>query len=106
MNENKVSRRVTLKLLTAVPVVSAVLSACGSKSKPDSCNDVSALSASEKAVRDALKYTDKSPDPAKVCTGCLQWEPNADPAQCGGCKVVKGPIHPDGYCSSWAAKPA
>ena len=106
MNEARVSRRVTLQLLTAAPIVAAVLSACGSKDKPDSCNDVSSLSSSDKAVRDALKYSDTSPDPAKLCKGCLQYEASADPAQCGGCKVVKGPIHPDGYCSSWAAKPA
>lgn len=104
MSEPKVSRRVTLQLLTAAPFVSAVLQACGSKDKPDSCNDVSALSASEKAVRDALKYTDTSADPAKLCKDCIQYVVSPDPAQCGSCKVVKGPIHPDGSCSSWAKK--
>ena len=24
--------------------------------------------------------------------------------ECGGCTLVKGPIHPQGYCNSWAAK--
>ncbi len=106
MSDPKFSRRVTLHFLTAAPILSAVLSACGSKDKPDSCNDVSALSASEKAVRDALKYSDTSPDPAKLCSNCLQYEVAAEPSKCGGCKIVKGPIHPDGYCVSWVAKPA
>jgi len=104
MDEAKVSRRVTLKLLTAAPIVSALLGACGGKDKPDSCNDVTALSPSDKAVRDALKYVDASADPAKKCSDCLQYEPNADKASCGACKVVKGPIHPDGTCASWAKK--
>ena len=26
--------------------------------------------------------------------------------ECGGCTVVKGPIHPQGYCTSWAEKVA
>ncbi len=104
MSEARVSRRATLKLLTVAPIVSAVLGACSSKDKPDSCSDVSALAASDKAVRDALKYEDASKDPAKLCRDCLQYEPSADASKCGGCKIVKGPIHPDGSCASWVKK--
>lgn len=98
------SRRATLHVLGAVPVVSAVLAACGKPHPPDSCGDVSALSGPEQAARSALQYTDRSPNPDKKCSNCKQFKPPAQITECGACQVVKGPIHPEGYCSSWAAK--
>jgi hypothetical protein len=44
-------------------------------------------------------------DATKRCSGCLHYLPAA-PNKCGGCKVVKGPINPDGNCNLYAAKPA
>ena len=72
----------------------------------DPCTDVSGLTDAEKNMRTTLKYVAKSPEAEKNCVNCGLWvEPEAG-AECGGCQVVKGPIHPEGYCTSWVAKPA
>jgi High potential iron-sulfur protein len=103
MRDAKLSRRHALTVLGAVPVAAA-LAACGKKSEPDSCSDVSALSDADKTGRTALQYVDKSTDAAKRCEVCSLYQPAPDAAQCGGCQVVKGPIHPKGYCNAFAAK--
>jgi hypothetical protein len=102
--QERVSRRATLKILVAAPAALAVLNACGKKDKPDSCTDVSALSDPDKTARTALQYTDASPQPDKRCSGCNLYQTPPEPSQCGTCQVIKGPIHPDGYCTSWVAK--
>ena len=104
MRDSKLTRRATLQILVAAPVASALLSACGKKTEPDSCQDVSALSDAEKTGRTALQYVDKSPHADKFCSACNFWQPPGDPAQCGACQLVKGPIHPKGFCTAFAAK--
>ena len=67
------------------------------------CTDTSGLSADEVSARNTLAYVDKSAEAAKNCANCMQF--NAGPAdKCGGCKVLKGPIAPTGYCKVWVAK--
>lgn len=63
----------------------------------------SQLAPEDSKLRETLKYTDRSPDPQKLCNGCQQYLPNTD-ADCGGCKLLKGPIHPAGYCTLFSAK--
>lgn len=104
MRDDKLTRRATLRLLAAAPIAAAALSACGKKTEPDSCQDVSALSDTEKTGRSALQYTDKSPQADKRCENCNFYQAATSPEQCGGCQLVKGPIHPKGYCTAWAAK--
>lgn len=110
MRDDKVSRRGALKLLGGAPLlataVSGVLAACGKKTEPDSCNDVTALTEPEKMARSALQYTDKTPQADKRCDVCTLYQPANEPSQCGGCQIVKGPIHPKGYCTGFVAKPA
>lgn len=102
--QKTLNRRETIRLLVVTPLMAAGLSACGKKSEPDSCSDVSALSEGEKTGRTALQYTDKSPQADKRCDVCTYYQPSSDPAACGGCQLVKGPIHPKGYCTAFAAK--
>ena len=104
MSEKTIGRRATLGLLASTPLWVGVLSACGKKTEPDSCTDVSQLNDADKAARSALQYTDKSPEAARVCNVCTYYQPAQDPAQCGSCKLVKGPVHPKGFCSGFAAK--
>jgi hypothetical protein len=99
---SKIPRR-SLFVLTGAGAASLALAACG-KGPPSSCMDVSSLSPDDKAARGALSYLDKSTDPAKECTKCQQWVAPASIDQCGTCKVVKGPIHPNGTCKSFLAK--
>lgn len=101
MRENQPTRRAMLGLLAAVPP--ALLIGCGKK-EPDSCQDVGALSDADKTTRSALQYVDRGTLAGKECDKCNFWQPPKDPAQCGGCQLVKGPIHPKGYCTAFAPK--
>ncbi|MFT3923022.1 MAG: high-potential iron-sulfur protein [Myxococcales bacterium] len=101
----KLSRRATLQILGAAPALAALFSACGGgKSEPESCSDVGGLSEPEKMARSALQYADQSPQPDKHCRDCHLFVAAPAPSQCGSCQVVKGPIHPNGYCTAWAKK--
>ncbi len=104
MQSDKVSRRIFLTVVSTAGAAAAtgLLAACGAK-KDFSCTDTAALSPAEKTQREAVKYVDRSTEPGKKCNGCQQYQPGAE-GQCGGCKVVKGPIHPEGYCTLWTAK--
>jgi len=68
-----------------------------------SCTDLSGLTDAQKALRGKFAYTDTSADPKKQCVACVQWVP-ALPNACGGCKVLPGPVHPEGTCSLFAGK--
>lgn len=63
--------------------------------------DVAKLPRPAQAQRQALKYVDQTPIPAKNCANCKLYKP-AKP--CNGCTLVKGPIAPQGYCTAWVAK--
>jgi hypothetical protein len=128
-DENSISRRSFLRRLSLLGAVSigagSVLSACGGGSEnadadggdmdtgetepmaDDSftCTDTSGLTEQELATRQNLGYVDESPNPEKLCSNCQFYQPAAE-GQCGGCTLIKGPIHPDGYCNSWVAKTA
>lgn len=68
----------------------------------DPCSDVSDLTEQEKKTRDQFDYVAETPNPEKRCDNCALWvEPEGD-SPCGGCTLVKGPIHPAGYCTAWA----
>jgi hypothetical protein len=74
------------------------------KGPPSSCNDVSGLTADEANLRKTLAYVDRSPDQAKTCEKCQQWVEPPSEDKCGGCKIMKGPVHPKGYCTAFVAK--
>ncbi len=71
-----------------------------------SCTDVSGLTESEASMRDALSYVDTSTEEGKTCANCALYTVAADGENCGGCTLLKGPIHPEGYCISWAVQTA
>ncbi|HEX5658833.1 MAG TPA: hypothetical protein VFX59_16655 [Polyangiales bacterium] len=96
------NRRETIGLLALTPLLG--LAACGKKTEPDACSDLTGLTDGEKTARAALQYVDKSPKPDQRCDLCNYYQPKSDPAACGGCQLVKGPIHPKGYCTAFAAK--
>ena len=106
------SRRDALRNTVALCFVAAggvVAAACSKKdegSKELSCVDTSSLPPQDIQLRTSLAYVDRSPDAAKVCSNCQQFNAPAAAGSCGSCKLVKGPINPAGYCNSWAAKAA
>jgi len=105
MRNGNLSRRellghtVTLAVIGATPIW---LNAC---SKPEfHCEDVSALSEADAQLRSQLEYRDLSPyGEKKSCSNCAFFKAGKE-NQCGQCTIVAGPIHPQGYCNSWAAK--
>lgn len=110
MRDDKVSRRTAVRALGLLPLFGAgaagLLAGCGKKTEPDSCTDLMGVSDAEKAARSALQYADKSPHADKHCELCSLYQPVSDVSKCGGCQIVKGPIHPKGYCTAFVAKPA
>ena len=65
------------------------------------CSDVVLLGAAELATRTSNEYRQHSDLPDQFCLSCLNYVPPANPATCGTCKTVKGPINPDGWCKQW-----
>ena len=67
------------------------------------CSDLSGLTSKEIQKRKALGYVSDSPRPSQVCANCQLWiAPEQEGQPCGGCILIQGPIHPKGYCNSWA----
>jgi hypothetical protein len=67
------------------------------------CEGYDALTEQDLQMRETLQYVDESPNPEELCSNCRFYnEPPAGEA-CGGCQLFKGPVAPDGWCSSWAA---
>jgi len=86
--------------LAALPLAAAL----GCRSPPSSCQDLSGLSPEEVRAREALEYQDQSTEPARTCSGCLQFVEPTGPFSCGSCRLVRGPIHPRGSCRAFAAR--
>ena len=104
MKKDTISRRDWLRdaaLIGVAGLLPASLLACGKKEL--SCSDTSGLSPAETSLRTSLAYVDKSSDVAKTCSNCTLYKAGS-PEQCGSCSLVKGKIHPGGYCNSWAKR--
>jgi len=98
------TRRAALVRVVGLPlaaVVGAELSGCARGPK---CDDTSGLSADDARTRTEIAaYVEQAPDPTKRCALCIQFVPGGKDA-CGSCKVVKGPINPNGYCKLFQPK--
>lgn len=101
MNPNSpIGRR---QLLGVSGSVVLLLNAC-KKDGPSSCTNVAGLSQADIGLRTTLEYVDRSPVAAQTCDVCVQWIPAPSSDACGGCKVMKGPVHPKGHCKVFAPK--
>lgn len=67
------------------------------------CTDVSGLDDQQRQTRETLAYTDESPEAEQRCNNCRFFEPAGSEGACGGCQIMPGPVHPLGWCKSWAA---
>jgi hypothetical protein len=67
----------------------------------DPCGDVSALTDEERTDREDVAYVSQTPDPEKRCDNCELWKPPEGGSPCGGCEILAGPVHPQGYCDVW-----
>lgn len=73
------------------------------KSSSAQCPEQS-LSEQEQSIRSSLRYVDQSPIAQKTCANCKIYTLPNNNSLCGGCKIVPGPIHPQGYCTAWIAR--
>lgn len=114
-SEQQFSRRSFLLKVGALGAVGAgvgLLSSCGGDGGGDaakgsfSCNDTSGLAQPAIQMRQSLGYVDQTVVPQQWCHNCAFWQAPVEGTPCGGCTLIQGPIHPDGWCRSWAAKPA
>ena len=63
-----------------------------------------AADAQAKARKQAMQYQDH-PKGDQRCDKCLHWIPGPNPSAKGSCKVVDGPIDPQGWCLAFVKKP-
>ena len=94
------SRRAFVATLSTFSGVAAL--GCKKKQPEFTCTDVSALTDVDRTARTTLMYVDRSQNPEKECGRCVQYL--EAPEGCGSCKIMRGPIHPNGTCKSFAAK--
>jgi len=100
----RLGRRDVLRGGASVLPLIAGLGACKREPKNFSCTDETGLTDAERAVRRALQYVDRTPNPEQPCKVCTQWIEAPPRDDCGGCKVMKGPVHPEGWCKVFARK--
>ncbi len=74
------------------------------KTEGPKCDDVTGLKPEDIEQRKNLQYVDNSPEPSKLCSNCALYIPAEAGAPCGGCNLIKGPISPNGWCTSWVPK--
>jgi len=98
------TRRAALARVVVLPLAAALPAALAGCSKTLRCEDTSGLSPDDTRLRTEIAaYTEQSQDPSKHCAQCVQFNPGAKDA-CGTCKVVKGPINPNGSCKLFVKK--
>jgi len=71
----------------------------GAAAAPKDCR--TPLDDASKQIRRTLQYKAKADDPAKQCKACAQFQPAAY-EECGGCKLITGPVRAEGGCLSFA----
>jgi hypothetical protein len=78
-----------------------VLAACRVAREDLACDDTGGLTADDLLGRSNVSYVAPSPHREKTCVGCQHYTGSAE--RCGGCTLLKGPIHPRAYCRLWVA---
>ncbi len=87
-----------------VAVVGLSVVGCGGGGDALTCDDVSGLTEAELGARTSNGYVANSPHgAAKNCLNC-NFGQNLTASSCGTCTVIKGSIHPNGYCNLWVVK--
>ena len=89
MAETNTTRRNVLKLGASLPAAAAALPIA-----------LRSEDAEAKTPKKAAQYQD-SPKNGQKCTGCQFWVETD--GEMGKCRIVKGKIHPDGWCALYAA---
>ncbi|MCC6747644.1 MAG: high-potential iron-sulfur protein [Deltaproteobacteria bacterium] len=67
---------------------------------PEQCAADQPLTAEDERARKLLSYLERSPIPKRLCANCRFYRATF-PGECGSCFVLKGRIHPAGWCRRW-----
>ena len=67
------------------------------------CDNVGGLAPADIEARKNLQYKERADTPEQACKKCSQYLP-AEGSGCATCRVVRGPIHPDGWCKVFTPK--
>jgi hypothetical protein len=90
----------------AVAALAVLMGLPGCHKKALVCDDLSGLTAAEVQLRKTLLYVDASPTPDKACMNCNLFVASRQDDSCGACKVLRGPIQPNGTCKMFLQKSA
>ena len=106
MTRRRMGRReVTRRALTVPGVAWAAPAALACSERAEDarlhCDDTTGMAQRVIAARRAQHYVDESPDAAERCDNCRYFQAGAE-GRCGTCRVLEGPIHPEGTCDLWA----
>lgn len=113
--EHRLARRDALRVLGSGVffggvVARSALARAETKKEGDAkavdCSKEGKIDKKSKQMRKVLQYVDKTKQPGKVCSGCIQWVAAEKGKSCGGCKLFTGPVNPNGYCLSYAPSKA
>jgi hypothetical protein len=109
-DEEAVSRRAVLgRAAAALAVLTTAGAAAGCKKKALMCDGPSVtdgvLTAEEVQLRKMLLYTDLAQTPDKACINCTLFVAAREADTCATCKVIHGPVHPNGTCKIFLRKP-
>ena len=101
-------RRRTLQLIGMSLAGSALVIGCkdsgetaGKKTGGPSCD--SAIDEASQTQRKTLEYHERAADQTKNCLACAQYV-DGQYGDCGGCKLMSGPVKAKGGCTSFAPK--
>jgi hypothetical protein len=94
---------ITRRHLLQVFAGSLAAAACKRK-LPDRCQVIADLPTDDAKLRSTLGYQEQTPFPDKTCETCTQYVQPSVKDGCGSCKLMKGSVHPLGYCKSFALK--
>ena len=101
-----IPRRALLgRAVATLGAVATIGSTLACKKKPLVCEGLPGLTPEELQLRKTLQYVDASPQPGRNCTTCTLFVPSKEPDSCGACKVIHGPVHPNGWCKIFVLKP-
>ncbi len=107
MSLRQITRREALRLCGGAGAAVGVLGVLdiGCKKEPSfACLDTTGLTPDEVQARTTLAYVDTATEPGRNCVACQQYVAPPSGSGCGTCKVLKGPVHPQGGCKVFSAK--
>jgi hypothetical protein len=77
------------------------LSGWACEAKSFRCDDLTGLAPGDIEARKNLDYKELAEKPELACRNCAQYVPPSG-SNCASCRVMRGPVHPEGWCKVFA----